>query len=305
MNNEENKIKQNRLQFDWGQTPEEEKAPEIVLETESVEPEKAEEPKKGDSVQLSNGTIPSENANHLYPLKTNLNTAVPEKKSATTTLKKEEPVEAKSQKLFHRDEESSLYIGKPLKEARKAKDYTIERVAEITRIRKDIIEFIEKDDYEKAPAPVYTRGYIRKLAELYDCDSKTFVENYNDMIEGKRRKKTVTNIPKQVKAIIDDFDSEPTPAPALTPAGVNPNMMGHTRSKGFIKKILIGSAAAIVAMIIFDTFSGKDVKDDKPKENQVAKSSVKPIIEVDDLLKYSEKVELETLTLEIPKTDIK
>ena len=305
MNNEENKIKQNRLQFDWGQTPEEEKAPEIVLETESVEPEKTEEPKKGDSVQLSNGTIPSENANHLYPLKTNLNTAVPEKKSATTTLKKETPVEVKSQKLFHRDEESSLYIGKPLKEARKAKDYTIERVAEITRIRKDIIEFIEKDDYEKAPAPVYTRGYIRKLAELYDCDSKTFVENYNDMIEGKRRKKTVTNIPKQVKAIIDDFDSEPTPAPALTPAGVNPNMMGHTRSKGFIKKILIGSAAAIVAMIIFDTFSGKEVKDDKPKENQVVKSSVKPIIEVDDLLKYSEKVELETLTLEIPKTDIK
>jgi len=305
MNNEENKIKQNRLQFDWGQEPEEEKTPEIVLETESVESEKKEEPKKSDSVQLSNGTIPSENANHLYPLKTNLNTAVPEKKSATTTLQKEQAPEPTPQKLFHRDEEASQLIGKPLKEARKVKGFTTERVAEITRIRKDIIEYIEKDDFEKAPAPVYTRGYIKKLAELYDCDSQKFVENYNEMIEGKRRKKTVTNIPKQVKAIIDDFDNEPTPAPSLTPAGVNPNMMGHTRSKGFIKKILIGSAAAIVAMIIFDTLGGKKPEDEKPKENTVVNSSVKPAIEIDDLLKYSEKVELETLTLEVPKTDIK
>ena len=310
MNNEEQKVKQNRLDFDWGKTPADEEASKIVLEAEPVEPEKKETEAKetADSVQLSNGTVPSATSNHLYPLKTNLNTSISEPKSDDNqaSARKKENSSA-PQKLFHQDERSMFGIGKLLTQGRREKQLTTERVAEITRIRKDIIEHIEHDDFEKAPAPVYTRGYIRKMAELYQINTEQVVENYNHMLEGKRRKRTVTNVPKQTKAVIDDFDGEAVKpqGTALTPAGVHPTMMKHTKSKGFLKKIVIGSAAALIAIVFLDAVSSDPVADNTAeKTDNASKSSVKPSIQINDLLNYTDKAQLETITLEVPKTDI-
>ncbi len=57
-------------------------------------------------------------------------------------------------------------IGQQLKQAREAKNLTIEKVVEATRIRAHQIEAIEADDFESLPSPVQARAFLRLYAEF-------------------------------------------------------------------------------------------------------------------------------------------
>jgi cytoskeleton protein RodZ len=57
-------------------------------------------------------------------------------------------------------------IGKQLKQAREAKNLTIEKIVVATRIRAHLIEAIEADDFESLPSPVQARAFLRLYAEF-------------------------------------------------------------------------------------------------------------------------------------------
>lgn len=57
-------------------------------------------------------------------------------------------------------------IGKQLKLGREAKNLTIQKVVEATRIRAHQIEAIEADDFESLPSPVQARAFLRLYAEF-------------------------------------------------------------------------------------------------------------------------------------------
>ena len=68
-------------------------------------------------------------------------------------------------------------IGLTLKEARVAREMSIEDVANITRISRSIIEALEADDKAGLPADVYVRGFTRNIAQVLGLDPQSLVQN--------------------------------------------------------------------------------------------------------------------------------
>jgi cytoskeletal protein RodZ len=61
-------------------------------------------------------------------------------------------------------------VAEQLRQAREAQKLTIERVAEITKIRGDHVRAIENGDFQVFSAPVYIRGFVRTYCNLLKLD---------------------------------------------------------------------------------------------------------------------------------------
>jgi cytoskeletal protein RodZ len=57
-------------------------------------------------------------------------------------------------------------VAQQLRQAREAKQLTVEQVAEITKIRTDHIRALEDANFDVFSAPVYIRGFVRTYAGL-------------------------------------------------------------------------------------------------------------------------------------------
>lgn len=62
-------------------------------------------------------------------------------------------------------------VGQILKETREAKLYTLEHVEKATKIRKELLEALENDDYEKLPPSTFVQGFIKNYARFLNIDS--------------------------------------------------------------------------------------------------------------------------------------
>ncbi|MGJ7877869.1 helix-turn-helix domain-containing protein [Streptomyces rochei] len=76
-----------------------------------------------------------------------------------------------------------LTIGAQLADARKRVDMTLDDVHLLTRIRPEVIDAIERNDFDSWVADhenqgVYVRGYIRVLARAYGIDPAPLIEQY-------------------------------------------------------------------------------------------------------------------------------
>jgi cytoskeletal protein RodZ len=57
-------------------------------------------------------------------------------------------------------------VAQQLREAREAQQLTIDKVAEITKIRTDHLRALEAGDFDVFSAPVYIRGFVRNYSAL-------------------------------------------------------------------------------------------------------------------------------------------
>lgn len=63
-------------------------------------------------------------------------------------------------------------VGQNLKEVREAKFYTLEEVEKATKIRKELLEALEKGDYVKLPPATFIQGFIKNYAKFLNLDSE-------------------------------------------------------------------------------------------------------------------------------------
>ncbi len=61
-------------------------------------------------------------------------------------------------------------LGRTLRQARERKSWSIEQVAEATRITPRHLQAIEAGEFDRFPAPVYARGFMRAYAKALDLD---------------------------------------------------------------------------------------------------------------------------------------
>ena len=66
--------------------------------------------------------------------------------------------------------------GALLKKAREAKKLSQEQIAKQLRLSLQWIENIENDDYSRAAAIIYVRGYLRSYARLVDVSADLVME---------------------------------------------------------------------------------------------------------------------------------
>src|SRR5438093_13196754 len=61
-------------------------------------------------------------------------------------------------------------LGETLRRARLSKNVTFEDAERVTRIRREYLEALEREDFTKLPAPVYARGFLRSYSGYLGLD---------------------------------------------------------------------------------------------------------------------------------------
>jgi cytoskeletal protein RodZ len=91
-------------------------------------------------------------------------------------------------------------IGEQLRAARHAKKLSLEDVSRVTKIKVDILEKIESEDYAHLSAPMYTKGFIKMYAEHVNLDGTAIVDAYLKSQGGLRRQGLHIETEAQIRA---------------------------------------------------------------------------------------------------------
>lgn len=74
-------------------------------------------------------------------------------------------------------------VGGNLRRARMRKRLTLEQIAQTTKINVATLEALEANDFDRLPASIYTRGFLRTFAREVDLDPEEAVEQYMEQCE--------------------------------------------------------------------------------------------------------------------------
>ncbi|NDD92061.1 hypothetical protein EBZ37_08255 [bacterium] len=70
------------------------------------------------------------------------------------------------------------WSGGQIRKAREMRDYPIERLVEVTRIRRSYLQAIEAEDFQKLPAPVFVRGFLMQIARELKIPADSLMRSY-------------------------------------------------------------------------------------------------------------------------------
>ncbi|MBU2522338.1 MAG: DUF4115 domain-containing protein [Proteobacteria bacterium] len=93
------------------------------------------------------------------------------------------------------EDKDSLSFGHYLKSIRLEKGISLEEISNKTKIRVDNLLIIEKEDFDRLPAEVYVKGFLRAYAKTVGADEEEAVRRYES--SGFALRKT------------DEYDAEP------------------------------------------------------------------------------------------------
>jgi cytoskeleton protein RodZ len=153
-------------------------------------------------------------------------------------------------------------FGQYLKSEREKLDITVDEIAEITRIGRQIIRDLESDDYENMPHDTFVRGFLRSIARELHIDQAELVlkyKNYRDgllAVEAAQTPDKMGGWRKKRQAPVDNATScDDTPddeATASTTSTATSNKLSPDYSKLIIPTLIV---VAIISLIAFLTNS--------------------------------------------------
>lgn len=91
-------------------------------------------------------------------------------------------------------------IGEILREARHQKHASLEDASRATRIKMEILEQLEADEFDRLAAPTYTKGFLKLYAEYLGLDSQWVTEAYLRSQGGLRRQGLHMETEKNIRA---------------------------------------------------------------------------------------------------------
>jgi cytoskeleton protein RodZ len=91
-------------------------------------------------------------------------------------------------------------IGDNLREARHNKKVSLEDASRATRIKIEILEQLEADEFDRLAAPTYTKGFLKLYAEYLGLDGQSIVEAYLRSQGGLRRQGLHMETEKAIRA---------------------------------------------------------------------------------------------------------
>ena len=77
-----------------------------------------------------------------------------------------------------------MALGEQLREARRGKEQTQSQVAAATRMKVQIVEALEAENFACIPAPIYAKGFIRLYAEHVGLDPEPLIREYVETFVG-------------------------------------------------------------------------------------------------------------------------
>ncbi len=80
------------------------------------------------------------------------------------------------------------YRGRELKQLRERMGIELQTISKDTKISLKILESLEEEDFEKLPALVYLKGFLKNYAQSLGLDPQKVVEDYLQSMEESKRK---------------------------------------------------------------------------------------------------------------------
>ena len=80
-----------------------------------------------------------------------------------------------------------MALGKILRENREQQGYSAAQVAEATHMMVQIVEELEREDFQRIAAPIYGRGFVKLYAEFPGIDPVPLVKEFSEIFSGSRR----------------------------------------------------------------------------------------------------------------------
>ena len=77
-------------------------------------------------------------------------------------------------------------VGATLRRARTRKGLTLEQLARATKISVPALDALENNDFDRLPATIYTRGFLRVYAREVGLDPEETVDDYLEQFEAPR-----------------------------------------------------------------------------------------------------------------------
>ena len=78
-------------------------------------------------------------------------------------------------------------LGQILKEAREKKGVTASQAAAATRMKIQVVEALERDDFSRMAAPMYAKGFLKLYSEYLGLDPAPLIREYMDLHAPKER----------------------------------------------------------------------------------------------------------------------
>lgn len=110
-----------------------------------------------------------------------------------------------------------MSFGQTLRAAREAKGLSTSQVANETHILIQIVEDMENEVFKRIPAPIYGRGFIRLFAEAVGLEPAPLIQEYMDIINGRRRPSYAAPLPPPATP-------DPLPEPEPLPPQPEPSL---------------------------------------------------------------------------------
>ena len=80
-----------------------------------------------------------------------------------------------------------MALGRILRENREQQGYSPAQVAEATHMMVQIVEELEREDFQRIAAPIYGRGFVKLYAEFLGIDPAPLVKEFSEIFSGSRR----------------------------------------------------------------------------------------------------------------------
>jgi hypothetical protein len=87
----------------------------------------------------------------------------------------------------------TLTLGEKLQKIRGDKRISLNEISRVTKIQLTYLEYLEAGDYDKLPAEVYVKGFLRSYADFFGIDEKIFLKLYKREREIKNNLKNNNN----------------------------------------------------------------------------------------------------------------
>jgi cytoskeleton protein RodZ len=81
--------------------------------------------------------------------------------------------------------ESSPGLGATLRAEREKKGLSLDQIASVTKLRRQLIDALENEAWGKLPHPVFVRGFIRTYAKILGADEKNLLGMYERLMPAK------------------------------------------------------------------------------------------------------------------------
>ena len=147
-------------------------------------------------------------------------------------------------------------FGIRLKEKREAKDLSVADVARITKIPRRSLELLEAGSFDRLPAEVFVRGFLKSYCRCVGLDTDETLRRYGEILyDGRAPKPASLAVPAAV-AMDEDVQGDRTQAPAPPPAPPEePTVFTQAMTDANRSTRRIGLTLAVIILVIVATLT--------------------------------------------------